>query len=154
MEFQYRSKKDISTVAFLIIWIIFLFIYLWKNQDLIVSENKFLILLIITVTILAFYRIVWLLIGKIKIKIERDILIIEKTILWLSQKEKYDIKKIKNAKTQKNVESDSYWGVKGLRIYDQDRSILVFDYENKKIEIGIALKDFNAEKILKYIKSN
>lgn len=147
---KYKSKSDIPTVIFLILWLIGFSI---KWNDLLSSKNYTFIFVGILVTFYALFFLAWALTGTLKINIDCDKLMVTKNYLGISVTKKFDLNKIENIKTESNIDSGTYWGLSGFRLADKDNNVMTFYYHNKRIVIGRKTSGFAANELIKYLKN-
>ncbi len=153
MLLRIESKKDIPTISFFIIWLFVIGGSFSNIYDNLVSKmnvtNAFYLGLIIIVCILSIKYLAWALTGKVIINIENSFCKINYFFLGFSINKIYEIKYIKNVRIEKNVNSNDYWGITGIRFYSNESNLLCFDYNSKKIRIGLGLAEFDILKLEK-----
>src|SRR5579872_3540990 len=114
---SYKSKNDIPTLLFSIIWTCG-FVYKLDNIKSITKyefDNVIFLTLGLIITIFLLYKTIWILTGRLTIEITNDKLYKKKYLMGIHFSSDYSIRKIKKPSIVQNSETNTYWGFNGLR---------------------------------------
>ena len=159
IEIELFARKSWLTIAF---WIVFFiaFSYLLLSNFTTIRlfnplkiDNLIFFALGLIIIIFSKTQILWMLTGKIKFKLEKESLTVEKYFIGIKTTKIYNLALISNARVSRNKNSNTYWGGNGFRIYDRNSEILSFVYKGNKIVIGDKLENFDADILLKEINA-
>ncbi len=155
--FKFPSKNE--WIALFIFTITLPFLYYKIAQDISIDRHYILDLRLenlkkmgadLLVVLITFYTSrywLWLIEGKLIVKISPNELIIIKYYSLIPIKKTFQLSKIKKINIQYNVR-DGTWEGKGVFItYNTDKSIIFFNYEKKEYRIGTKVLNFEAEQI-------
>ncbi len=159
----FEFKSDISYLrivlyffgVFSILYILFI-----KHRGLYFNfENIFKmtnLLFVIAFFMLLHYinMVLWGIFGKLNIFIESDKLIVKKEVLGFGIKKTYHKNKIENLRQEEYVESKTGWGFQGMRFWDTNDFMLVFNYGGKEVYIGEKVKNFTPNEIIEEIRKS
>ena len=112
----------------------------------------------IGLSILLFF-LLWQLIGKVEVVINDKSLLVKKNILGISKNRKYNLTDISDVAIRHDVPSNRYWSVgsnmgRGIKVAeDKNQTMLYFNFNGKTYSIGDSLESFNADALLKEIKT-
>lgn len=139
-----KSKNNFFSIFFLL---------LVSGGLLIGGENLALALKLLLVCIVTYsiYWLLWYLIGKYKLQITNEKLIVTRIIIGLKLRRTFEIKKIRQFKYLENEDSIFYWNLGGLILPENNPMIIEFEYLDRKVSIGKECKKFEALEIFNEI---
>lgn len=160
-ETNIKTNKRTGIIAFLVFWLVLVFVILSKRG---ITEPGDYLLIIVSLFI--FLYLLWQFWGSDKVILTADKLTLEKRLLnikwWQTS---YDLSKVCDLQKRTNDQADtssSYgkfdFGIfsyrpEFLRVYDKNPSVIYFSYDDSRQKIGEGLEEFNAELIIKEIKA-
>lgn len=160
-QFEFKSDLNYFRIILYFLGTIFIFYGIFlKNRGLYfdlsnIFQLKNLVFIMLIYLFLHYINMVlWGIFGKLNILIERDKLIVKKEVLGFGIKKTYHKNKIENLRQEKDVESDTGWGFQGMRFWDTNDFMLVFDYGKKEVYIGDKVKNFTPNAIIEEIRKS
>jgi hypothetical protein len=150
-----KSKKDYLTALFAIFWLCF---FVFKAKDFYVDffrynfKSSFFDLLFYMICFYLFYQLIWILIGQVNFIVRNHQLVVKTGILFIKKTEVYNADQIDNLRIEHDVQSNSYWNLGGVRLYGFKSNVLMFDYNKRKITLGLNLENFDIDQLKKSIK--
>ena len=159
IELELLARKDWWSFFFWVVFFLLFSYFLLTNFTTIKLlnplniENLLFFGVGLAVLIFSKTQILWMLTGKIKLKLDKKTLTLVKHFFGFKSTKFYDLDSIRNIKIDRNKKSNTYWGGNGFRVSDRNPVVLNFDYKGKQIEIGDKLANFNADFLLKEINT-
>ena len=163
VSIEIPAKRNWFAIIFIIFWSVgWLFgevsvLTILLNDDSPLGAKSFFIVWLIFWTIgglTALSTILWQLFGKEIIRIERNILHLEKSVFGIGRQKEYNIKDIKNLAINP-VGDMNVWGRKNyFSFFGNKNGKLKFDYGMKTIKFANDIDEAEARKLLDLFKSN
>jgi hypothetical protein len=155
--FIVKSRKSYFTVLFALAWLC-LFSLKAKSiyKDFLITDLKsqFFDILFAIISLWLIYKIMWILFGKTTFILDYDKLIVKTGISIIKVTTEYKSDQIKNLKIAQEVKTSYYWNFGGFLVNDSVPEVLTFDYNNKKVILGLNLEKFDIESLKKHIMNN
>lgn len=160
-QFEFKSDLNYFRIILYFLGTIFIFYGIFlKNRGLYfdlsnIFQLKNLVFIMLIYLLLHYINMVlWGIFGKLNILIERDKLIVKKEILGFGIKKTYYKNKIENLRYEEGVESNTGLGFLGVKFWDTNDFMLVFNYGKKEIYIGDKIKNFTPIEIIDEIRKS
>ncbi len=157
------SKNNWFIIIFLTVWMggwivseVFV-IRIIINANSPIYANAFLLFWLLGWTIgglLALYTILWQLIGRETISIEKGILTIDKSVKGIGRKKQYEIKSIRNLDINPTQDIGVWGGGYNRNMFMSKVGKIKFDYGMKTIKFANDIDEAEARMIFKKLKEN
>lgn len=98
------------------------------------------------------YQLIWIITGETIFTVSNHRLIVKNVILGIKVTRTYDTNQIQDLKIEHNVKSNSYWGFTGFRFSSHQSDVITFNYNRRKITLGLNSEKFDIEYLRNAIK--